>query len=215
LSGETNPRRDVSHQREGRQDTTDEDRELVSACQKGNVDAFEDLVRKYQRRMINIAYRMTGDYDEACEAVQETFLSAHRSIRKFRGEAKFSTWLCGICINHARNRIRQARSRSRYEVSVADDPPGGREGEFPPEAEARDLPIVDQLERKELQEKVQQCINSLEGEHREIIVLRDVEGFSYEEIGDILRLPDGTIKSRLFRAREILRNRLKRVLGDY
>ena len=82
----------------------DADYEAVTACQKGDVAAFEALVEKYQKKMLNIAYRMTGDYDDACEIVQEAFLSAYRAIRKFRGEARFSTWLYGIVVNHAKNR---------------------------------------------------------------------------------------------------------------
>ena len=137
--------------------------------------------------MINIAFRMTGDYDDACEVVQEAFLSAYRSIRKFRGDARFSTWLYGICLNHARNRLSQVARRSHYEVQSLDDPVDDPAGSGVFEPAAGDLPALDQLERKELQEKVQKCIDSLEEPHREVLVLRDIEGFSYEEIADILQ----------------------------
>ena len=80
--------------------------------------------------MLNIAYRMIGDYDDACETVQETFLAAYRSIRRFRKEAAFSTWLYAICVNHAKNRLKQTRSRSRYEAQSLDDPVETEDGSF-------------------------------------------------------------------------------------
>jgi RNA polymerase sigma-70 factor, ECF subfamily len=193
----------------------DEDGQLVSACRDGDTDAFEYLVRKYQTRMMNIAFRMTGDYDDACEVVQEVFLSAYRSIRKFRGEARFSTWLYGICLNHARNRLGQVARRSRYEVRVLDDPIDDPDRAGVTEPAAGDPSVLDRLEQKELQERVQRCIDSLEEPHREVLVLRDIEGLSYEAIADILKIPDGTIKSRLFRARDALRKGLKMAIGDY
>jgi RNA polymerase sigma-70 factor, ECF subfamily len=214
--GETNPYELLSHKEGDKKDRgVDEDGQLVSACRDGDTDAFEHLVRKYQTRMINIAFRMTGDYDDACEVVQETFLSTYRSIRKFRGDAKFSTWLYGICLNHARNRLGQVTRRSHHEVQSLDDPIDNPDGPEAFEPATRDPSVLDRLERKELQEKVQECIDSLEERYREVLVLRDIEGFSYEEIADILKIPDGTIKSRLFRARDTLRKGLKTAIGDY
>ena len=180
----------------------DEDMEFVLLCQKGNGDAFEVLVERHQKKMFNIAYRITGDYEDAGEVTQEAFFSAFKAINKFRGEAKFSTWLTGITINHAKNRIKQKASRSRFEVEPVDDPV------------SHEIPVIERLEQKEVQKKIQECINSLDGEYREVLVLRDIEGFSYEEIHDILKIPDGTVKSRLFRARDALKNCLEKVLGD-
>ena len=192
----------------------DEDYELVLACRKGDADAFGVLVAKYQRKTFNIVYRMMGDYEETSDTVQEAFLSAFRSIRKFRGEAKFSTWLYGICINHAKNRLKQARSRSRHEGPSIDDPVQTNDGFFFLDPPGDDPPPDERLERKELQMMVQKCIDSLDDEYREVLVLRDIQGFSYDEIRDILNIPDGTVKSRLFRARDALKNGLKGLLGD-
>jgi RNA polymerase sigma-70 factor (ECF subfamily) len=100
----------------------DEDELLVRSAQKGDLRAFESLVEKYQKKMLNLAFRMLGDYEEACDAVQEAFLSAFRAIRKFRGEAKFSSWLYGIVLNQARNRLRQLASRERHHSLSLDDP---------------------------------------------------------------------------------------------
>jgi RNA polymerase sigma-70 factor, ECF subfamily len=192
----------------------DEDYEAVSACQKGDADAFEVLVEKYQKRMLNVAYRMTGDYEEACEIVQEAFLSAYRAIKKFRGEARFATWLYGITVNHAKNRMKQMQSRSRHELPSLDDPVETENARLAHDPPSGEVLIVEQLERKETQMKVQECINSLEEEYREVLVLRDIQGFSYEEIRDILKIPDGTVKSRLFRARDAMKHCLKRVISD-
>jgi RNA polymerase sigma-70 factor (ECF subfamily) len=194
--------------------TDDDDATYVLLCQKGDTDAFEVLVERHQKRMLNLAYRMLVDYDEACDVVQEAFLSAYRAIRSFRGESKFSTWLYGIVVNHARNRIKQAQSRSRHETRSIDDPI-----EMKNDSVSRQVPdcgesAADELEKKEVERKVQDCIGSLEGEYREVLVLRDIQGFSYEEIGDMLKLPEGTVKSRLFRARAALKDCFLNVLGD-
>ena len=191
----------------------DPDAEYVQRCAGGDVDAFEILVERHQKQMINIAYRLTGDYEEACEAVQEAFLSAYRAIRKFRGDAKFSTWLAGITINHAKNRLKRMQGRSRFEIVSIDNPsktaPLPDNGPSAEEASALEL-----LEQKEIREAVQGCIDTLDDERREVLVLRDMEGFSYEEIVAALHVPDGTVKSRLFRARDAMKNCLKKVLRD-
>ena len=192
----------------------DEDARFVIACQKGDVDAFEVLVERYQRKMLNIAYRMTGNYEEACDIVQEAFVSAYRTIKKFRGEARFSTWLYTITVNHAKNRLKHMQSLSRHEVVSIDDPVESEDGPYTVEPASGETPIVEQLERKEIQEKVQHCISSLDEDQREVLVLRDIQGCSYEEISDILKLPDGTVKSRLFRARDAMKHCLKKVIGD-
>ncbi|MCX5812672.1 MAG: sigma-70 family RNA polymerase sigma factor [Proteobacteria bacterium] len=195
-------------------DSVDKDLEFVLLCKKGNVDAFEVLVERYQKRMLNIAYRITDNYEDACEVVQEAFLSAFKSIKKFRGEAKFSTWLTGITINHAKNRSKQIKTLYHHEGASIDDTIETDSGSYNMEPQSPEIPIVEQLVQKEVQAEVQKCINSLDEEYREVVVLRDMQGFSYEEIQDILKIPEGTVKSRLFRARDTLRNCLKKVLGD-
>lgn len=192
----------------------DEDHDLVTACQKGDADAFGVLVAKYQKKAFNIAFRMMGDYDETADTVQEAFLSAFRSIKKFRGEAKFSTWLYGICVNQVRNRLKQARRRSLHEGTSIDEPIETEDGCHVLEPADDDPPPDEQLRVKDLQGTVQECIGRLGEEFREVLVLRDIHGFSYEEIRDILDIPDGTVKSRLFRARDVLRDSLKGKIGD-
>lgn len=191
----------------------DDDNHYVALCQRGDTNAFQVLVERYQKKMLNIAYRITGDYEEACETVQEAFLSAFKAIKKFRGEAAFSTWLTGITMNHARNRLKKIRSHSHHEGVSIDDPIGIETGQIFYDHPSREEPIIEQLEKKELQAKVQECIGTLDDEFREVLVLRDIQEFSYDEIHAILNIPEGTIKSRLFRAREALKNCLKKVIG--
>lgn len=199
--------------REKNQTTTDEDYEVVSLCKKGDVDAFEILVIKHQKRMFNIAYRMIGNYEEACEVVQDAFLSAYRSIKNFKGKAKVSTWLCTIVINLARNRVKQLKARRYREGLSIDNPVLTNDSEIGVEPASSGPSALERLEEKDIQLKVQECIEVLDEEFREVLILRDIQGFSYDEISDMLDIPQGTVKSRLFRAREAIKNCLKRVIG--
>ena len=191
----------------------DNDYELVSRCRKGDLEAFEALVVKHQKKMLNTAFRMVGNYEDACEVVQDAFLSAYKAIQKFEGRSSFSTWLCSIVINASRNRIEQLRSAARHEQFSLDDPVSTEDGSMRIEL-ASDCPsAIDQFEKKEIQAGVQKCINTLETEFKEVIILRDIQGFSYDEISDMLRVAQGTVKSRLFRAREYMKKCLLKVLG--
>jgi RNA polymerase sigma-70 factor, ECF subfamily len=101
--------------------TADEDIKYVVLCQKGDTEAFDVLVERHQKKMLNIAYRMMGDYDEACDVTQEAFLSAYKSIKKFKAEAKFSTWLYRIVVNYSKNRLKQLRNIAQREGVSIDD----------------------------------------------------------------------------------------------
>jgi len=190
----------------------DQDEALVRACQGGDDDAFGVLVERHQKKMLNVAYRMTGDYDEACDIVQDAFLSAYRAIGKFRGDARFSTWLCGIVINAGRTRLKRTKDYQRKTVSL--EGPGGEFEPLVTRIASAEASALKTLQTKEIQAKVQHCIGTLGEEHREAIVLRDILGLAYDEIAAILRVPEGTVKSRLFRAREGVKNCLKTVLGN-
>jgi RNA polymerase sigma-70 factor (ECF subfamily) len=164
--------------------------------------------------MLNIAYRMIGNYEDACEIVQDAFVSAYKAIRYFEGKAKFSTWLYTIVINLSRNRLNQLKIKSSREAFSMDDPVSTDSGELAVELASKEPSVLEKLEKRDVQQKVQECINSLDNEFREVIILRDMQGFSYDEIRDMLKMPEGTVKSRIFRARELLRDCLKRVMGD-
>jgi RNA polymerase sigma-70 factor (ECF subfamily) len=192
----------------------DDDAGFVARCRQGETEAFSFLVRRYQKKMLNVAYRMIGDYDDACDVVQEAFLSAWRAIGKFRGDARFSTWLCGIVLNRSKSRLAQRAARSRSEGALPCDSSPSAEGCLSDEFYCREPSVIEQIEKREVASKVQECIIALDQEQREVLVLRDIQGFSYEEIAAMLKLPDGTVKSRLFRARSALKDGLLKVFGD-
>jgi RNA polymerase sigma-70 factor, ECF subfamily len=192
----------------------DEDLEYVILCQRGETDAFEVLVERHQKKMLNIACRMMGDYDEACDVTQEAFVSAYKSIKKFKAEAKFSTWLYRIVVNYSKNRLKQLSGLSKREGVSFDDNTEKRAEEILNQSLINSANPGTQMETREREAHVQKCISSLDEEYREVLVLRDIQGFSYDEIKDILRIPDGTVKSRLSRARNALKDCLTKVIGD-
>jgi RNA polymerase sigma-70 factor (ECF subfamily) len=193
---------------------SDDDAALVSSAQKGDLNAYELLVARYQKKMLNISFRLVGDYDDACEVVQDAFVSAYRNIKTFRGDAKFTTWLTTITLNLSKNRLKQMRSRQGHEAFSLDDPIRTDDGEMTMDPPSYEPSVLDRMEKRDIQTKVQDCIKALEADFREVLVLRDMQDFSYEEIGAILRAREGTVKSRLFRAREMVKECLKKFMGE-
>ena len=128
--------------------TADEDYELIRRCQKGEIDAFEALVEKYQKRMLNTAYRMIGNYEEACEVVQDAFLAAYRALKKFRGESRFSTWLYSIVINLSKNRLIKVKARFHREGLSIDDPGENIHCQYRNNPPTHESSMGDQLEKK-------------------------------------------------------------------
>ncbi len=214
MGKETNPAAGLSYNKEEPVQVIDEDGVLVGRCRNGDLDAFEQLVVKHQKRMLNIAYRMLGDYAEACEAVQDVFVSVWKNIRDFRGESKFSTWLTTITLNQAKNRLKQMRSRNSRIVLSLDEPVETVDGSMSIDPPSSGPSPLERLEAGDVRTKVRECIAALEPEYREVIILRDLQDLSYEEIGSALKVRAGTVKSRLFRAREAVKECLKKALGD-
>jgi RNA polymerase sigma-70 factor (ECF subfamily) len=194
------------------EDTVD-DAALVEACRKGDMSAFECLVNRHQRIMINIAFRMTGVYEDACDIVQDAFIAAWRKIGDYRGEARFSTWLTAIVINLSRSRLLQMQQHHRREAYSLNAPFPGSNGEDVPDPPSGTRSVLDQLEEAELRRALQNCIALLSPEFREVLVLRDMQEMSYEAVGNALKLRDGTVKSRLFRARDAVKDCLKKAVG--
>jgi RNA polymerase sigma-70 factor (ECF subfamily) len=192
----------------------DDDGSIVTRCRQGETEAFAHLVRRHQKKMLNLAYRMIGDYEEACDVVQEAFLSAFRSIGKFRGEARFSTWLGSIVLNHSRSHLKQRAVRLRREEMSLDDPHKQEMGNFSSRLNSQEESVTEGMEKRDLEAKIQKCLNALDDEQREVLTLRDIQGFSYETIGLTLKLPLGTVRSRLFRARNALKESLLKVIGE-
>ena len=176
--------------------------------------AFESLVFRHQKKMFNIALRMTGSAEDAAEVVQDAFVSAFRGIGSFAGTSRFSTWLCSIVINQSRNRLKQLKSRAAHETISIDDPVLTEEGSLKVEYASQSLTVDKALEDKQRRLKVIECLGRLETTFREVVILRDMQGFSYEEVGASLGLPEGTVKSRLYRGREALKDCLKKFLGE-
>ncbi|GAB4485517.1 MAG: sigma-70 family RNA polymerase sigma factor [Thermodesulfovibrionales bacterium] len=186
---------------------------IVAAVRGGDIDSFGALVSRHEKKMLNIAFRMIGSYEDACEVVQDAFVSAYRNLGAFEGRSKFSTWLASIVINLSRNRIQQLASHSGREAYSLDEPEYPDTGRPPRDAASTNPSALDEMERKDVQEAVRRCLGRLEAGFREMIVLRDLQGFSYSEIGAALNLAEGTVKSRIFRARETMKNCLKKLLG--
>lgn len=192
----------------------DEDNEIVLLCKKGDLNAFETLVIKHQKKMFNIAYRIAGNYEDAGEIVQDAFLSAYKGIKNFEGKSRFSTWLYTIVVNLSKNRLKQIQTQLTRESASFDDPIPVKDGHVNTEPVSDRPFVLEELEKKEVSQKVNDCIYSLDTEFREVLVLRDIQGFSYIEISAMLKIAEGTVKSRLFRARDAMKNCLKKVLGD-
>lgn len=191
--------------------SVDSDESLVAKCQKGERSAFDELVLRYQKKVFNITYRMVGNYTEASDLAQEAFVRAYKSIKKFRGQSSFYTWLYTIASNICRNRLRYLARHRRSVVSL-DNPVHTEEGVVSREIADTSLSPMAILERKMKGESIQKAINSLDARHRIVVVLRDIELLPYDEICRILKINIGTIKSRLHRARSILREKLKDVI---
>jgi len=183
----------------------DDDHELVCRCRRGDLDAFETLVIKHQKKMFNIAFRIVNNYEDACEIVQDAFFSAYKGIQGFEKRSSFSTWLCSIVINASRNRLQQIKTKLSHEQFSLDDPLLTDSGSVRFEISSNCPSAAEQLEKKEMQARVQGCIETLETEFKEVLILRDLQGFSYDEISDMLSIAQGTVKSRLFRAREYIK----------
>lgn len=213
---ETNPLPELSNTvKNGNAAFLDEDALLVASAQNGDLDAFELLVTRHQKRMLNIAFRMTNDYDEACEVTQDAFVSAYKNLKTFRRDAKFTTWLTTITLNLSRNKLKQMKSRESHVAYSLDEPIQTEDGQMALDPPSKEPSVLDQMVKRDLRAQVQHCIKALEPDFREVLVLRDMQDFSYEEIGSMLKMREGTVKSRLFRAREMVKNCLKSVLGDF
>ena len=193
----------------------DDDAALVALAQQGDLSAFEVLVARHQKRMLNIAFRIIGEYEDACEVTQDAFVSAYRNLNGFRAEAKFSTWLTAITVNLSKNRLKRVIIRHMREPVSLDAPIRTDDGEVMPDPPSKEPSVLDRMERQDVKRAVQDCIQALEPDFREVLVLRDMQDFSYDEIGGMLKVAAGTVKSRLFRARESVKECLKKAMGSF
>ncbi|MBL4566660.1 MAG: RNA polymerase sigma factor RpoE [Porticoccus sp.] len=181
------------------------DKQLVARVQKGDKRAFDLLVLKYQYKVHSIVSRYIRDFDEVHDVVQEAFIKAYRALANFRGESAFYTWLYRIAVNTAKNYL-VARSRRppAYDVDAADA------DYFEGGDKLRDIDSPENiLYRDELEAVVDQAIRDLPEDLRTAVTLREFEGLSYEEIAEVMDCPVGTVRSRIFRAREAIEEKIK------
>lgn len=183
---------------------------LVRKAQTGDMGAFDELVRTFQKPMFNLAYRMVHNPDDAADLTQEIFVKLYRSIGKFHGRSKFTTWLYVLAANTCRSGLRKIIRVSSREVASLDEEREGEEGFRRNEpVDETDLPGAG-MERSEKMRKIEEIIADLPEDFRMVIVLRDMQELSYEEVAEALDCSVGTVKSRLARARSKLKDRFTR-----
>jgi RNA polymerase sigma-70 factor (ECF subfamily) len=186
--------------------TTSQEHLIIERCKNGEKEAFDALFRAYEKRVYNLAYRLSGSYDEANDISMDAFLRVYQALRLFRGEANFSTWLFRIVTNvylDRRKRMKNKMHLSLEEYIELEENSVARQVEDPAPTPDR------QAERRERNEIIQKAVSELPDYQRAMIVLYHTEGLSYEEIAEAMDLPIGTVKSRLNRARLVLREKLQ------
>lgn len=175
--------------------------ELVLAAQGGDQGAFGKLVEQNQGKIYSLCYRMTGNPDDAADLTQEAFLNAWRGLSKFGGQAAFSTWLYRLASNACIDFLRREKRRSALSMTLEDGDDEERQADLPDQRWSPER----ELERKEARQALQEGLAALSPEHREVLLLRETEGLSYQEIAQALGLEEGTVKSRIARARMALK----------
>ena len=175
------------------------DRDLVATAVSGIEGSFEELVRRYQRPISAYVYRMVGNYESALDLTQEIFIKVYSSLERYRSEFKFSTWIYKIAHNAAVDHLRRTATR---EQSLVVGPEGDQ---FDLPIESTRLSPEQESEQRERRVEIETVVRALPSNYRELIILRHSQDLSYEEIVDVTGLPLGTVKNRLFRAREMMR----------
>lgn len=185
------------------------DQQLVEKAQQGDHHAFDLLVVKYQRRLARLLSRFIKDEHEVNDVVQESFIKAYRALPSFRGESAFYTWLYRISINTAKNFLANSNKRPITSSDIANS-----DGEVLDVAEqiADDLTPEAELMNRQILETVESAVAKLPEDLRRAITLREIDGLSYEEIASVMECPIGTVRSRIFRAREVIAADLRPLL---
>src|SRR6185295_8349712 len=175
------------------------DRDLVATAVSGVEGSFEELVRCYQRPISAYVYRMVGNYESALDLTQEIFIKVYNSLRRYRPEFKFSTWIYKIAHNAAVDHLRRTSTREQSIISGTESDP------FELPIESGRLSPEQESERREQRIEIEAVVRTLPPNYRELVILRHSQDLTYEEIVEVTGLPLGTVKNRLFRAREIMR----------
>ena len=179
--------------------------ELIQQSCAGSIDAFEQLILLYEKRVYTIAYKYMGNHEDANDMAQEALIKAYQSIGSFRGEAAFGTWLGKITANRC---LDELRKRKKLQTTSLEDTLELEEGSVKKELESPTATPEDHAVQQETAAYMQKLIGELKEEYRTAIVLREMDGYSYEDIADILVCSVGTVKSRISRARQYLRERI-------
>lgn len=183
-----------------------EESEILRQAASGKTEAFEELVRQYEKPVYNLALRMVRNPEDAQDLAQEAFLRAWRGLGQFQFESAFSTWLYRLTSNVCIDFLRRQKKQVQSSLTVCDEEEQARELSVPDPAPLPEERAIANEQRA----LVRQAMDQLETEHRQILTLRVIQGLSYQEIGQILELKEGTVKSRLARAREKIRQQLER-----
>lgn len=180
--------------------TREQEAAIVRKVLGGDANAFETLVLEYEKNVYNIALRMTGNSEDAADMTQEAFIKAYNSLQSFRGDSKFSVWLYRIVSNVCLDFLRSKNRRPTVSLSVEDD--DGEDAQLDVADESQPPELL--LDRKLTRDSVRRGLDSLPPDYRQILLLREIQGLSYDEIAQALSLEVGTVKSRIFRARKRL-----------
>jgi RNA polymerase sigma-70 factor (ECF subfamily) len=189
-----------------------EDAVLIRDFCAGDKAAFDSLVLKHKDRLFNLCYRLLGDYEDANDSAQETFIKVYQSLKKFKLESAFSTWLYRIAVNTCKNKLKSSAFRQKRKMVPLENPISANRSSPSRDIQDDSHSPAMALEKKERMRVIQEAINALPAEQREVVTLRDIEGFSYEEVAEITGYNLGTVKSRLARARLSLRKKLRSVI---
>jgi RNA polymerase sigma-70 factor (ECF subfamily) len=187
--------------------------ELVRKAQRGDKASFDRIITAYRQQIINLCRRYMRNDEEACDMAQEAFCSAYTALKSFEHKSKFSTWLYRVAVNLCINRLDTLRRRKYFET---DSMSGGGDDEdirgidVPDKARLQD----EQMEAGEIRQAVADALEGFPEEERNVVILRDMQGLEYEEISGILKMPLGSVKSKLSRAREKLKAKLARTIGE-
>ncbi len=189
---------------------------LVRRLKQRDESAFQEMVRSYQQQVYNLVFRMLGNREESEDLAQEVFVTVFKSIDNFRGDSKLSTWIYRIAVNHCKNRFKYLARRMQHASQTLDEVSErnvtGRDGGPTMLLQSQISEPDKVVEGIQLEEAIQREIAALEEDQRVLIILRDIQGLSYAEIANITGLAEGTVKSRLHRARMSLKDNLKRFM---
>lgn len=188
-----------------------DDRELVEGLKRGDQNCFMEILQRYSEKVHNLAMRIARNQEDAEEIIQDVFITVFRKINKFEGKSAFSSWLYRITVNTAFMKLR--KRKQTIAVSLEDINPSVKESWVSERRDASDIGYM--TSRHELQQELEAAISRLPEEYRAIFILRDVDGLSNEEVGEVLTLSVPAVKSRLHRARLMLRKKLQRFYDDY